>query len=522
MIRFEIITRDRLGITVEILEKIYNRKINLISMEVFFQKVCVKVETLEENIKINLMKEICNIRDVISVKEVELLYYEQNEKNLYAVIDSVDEGIISFDKNFNIHIFNKYCEKLFNYNKDEIIHTDIRGLIGEEAPIINLIKQSREYDNIEFNFQNNGKKIDYITTGRIIKNDGGETIGAVASIKDINKARKLANVISNIEGGSFKNIIGGSEAIGKVKDMTLTIAKSNSTVLLRGESGTGKEIFAKAIHDESPRKKKSFVAINCAALPETLLESELFGYEKGSFTGAMIGGKEGIIKEASGGTLFLDEIAEIPMFIQAKLLRVLQEGKIRKIGSNKEEDIDVRIIAATNKNLEDMIRNKAFREDLYYRLNVIPMYIPTLNERLEDIPLLVQFFIDKLNCKLNKNIKGADVEFISQLMKYHWPGNVRELQNVIERAMNLCKGELLTVDELLIDFRNNIHSFIPENIAKDNSNEYLQLPLKDIIEQCEKETIEKVISNYKSYRKAANILRVSHTTIMNKIKKYNI
>ncbi|WP_346914052.1 sigma 54-interacting transcriptional regulator [Clostridium sp.] len=413
MIRFEIITRDRLGITVEILEKIYNRKINLISMEVFFQKVCVKVEDMEEEEKKGLMKEICNIKDIISVKEMELLYYEQKEKKLKAIIDSIE-----------------YRE--------------------------------------------------------------------------------------------FKNIIGTSKAIERVKNITLAIAKSNSTVLLRGESGTGKEVFAKAIHDISPRSNKNFIAINCAALPETLLESELFGYEPGSFTGAMIGGKDGIIKEAKGGTLFLDEIGEMPMLIQAKLLRVIQEGKIRKIGSNKEEAIDVRIIAATNKNLEDMIKDKTFREDLYYRLNVVPMYIPTLKERLEDIPLFVQFFIDKLNYKLNKSIKGADVEFISELMKYHWPGNIRELQNVIERAMNLCKGEILTVEDLFINFRNDIYSFDHKDIKEKKFDEYLQLPLKDIMEKCEKEIIEKAIENYKSYRKAASVLKVSHTTIMNKINKYNI
>ncbi len=413
MIRFEIITRDRLGITVEILEKIYNGKINLISMEVFFQKVCVKVEDMEEKLKKELMKEICNIKDIISVKEMELLYYEQKEKKLKAIIDSIED---------------------------------------------------RE----------------------------------------------------------FKNIIGTSKAIERVKNMTLTIAKSNSTVLLRGESGTGKEVFAKAIHDISPRCNKNFIAINCAALPETLLESELFGYEPGSFTGAMIGGKDGIIKEASGGTLFLDEIGEMPMFIQAKLLRVIQEGKIRKIGSNKEEAIDVRIIAATNNNLEDMIKDKTFREDLYYRLNVVPMYIPTLKERLEDIPLFVQFFIDKLNYKLNKNIKGADVEFISELMKYHWPGNVRELQNVIERAMNLCKGDILTAEDIFINFKNDIYSYGPKEIIDKKSDEYLQLPLKDIMEKCEKEIIKKAIDNYKSYRKAASVLKVSHTTIMNKINKYNI
>ncbi len=413
MIRFEIVTRDRLGITVEILDKIYNRKINLISMEVFFQKVCVKVDNMEEQVKKELMQEICNIKDVTSIKEMELLYYEQKEKKLKAIIESIED---------------------------------------------------RE----------------------------------------------------------FKNIIGTSKAIERVKDMTVTIAKNNSTVLLRGESGTGKEVFAKAIHDISPRSSKNFIAINCASLPEALLESELFGYEQGSFTGAMIGGKDGIIKEANGGTLFLDEIGEMPISIQAKLLRVIQEGKIRKIGSNREEKIDVRIIAATNKNLEDMIKDKTFREDLYYRLNVIPMYIPPLRDRIEDIPSFVKFFIDKLNYKLNKNINGAEIEFISELMNYQWPGNVRELQNVMERAMNLCKGDILTIQDLFITPVNHIYSNASKDNINEEDNEDLQLSLKDSMERCEKEIIEKAIKDYKTYRRAAGVLKVSHTTIMNKINKYSI
>ena len=264
----------------------------------------------------------------------------------------------------------------------------------------------------------------------------------------------------------------------------------------------------------------NFITINCAALPENLLESELFGYEKGSFTGAMHNGKEGLFKEANGGTLFLDELGELSMFLQAKLLRVLQEGTIRKVGSNKEEKVDVRIITATNKNLEEMIKNRLFREDLYYRLNVIPIYIPRLNKRLEDIPMLVQFFVDKLNKKLRKNIKGAQIDFLNKLMEYDWPGNIRELQNIIERAINLCEGEVLTSKELFMDFGDNDK----ENSANlvDNVEKKELLSLKESLEQCEKEIITNSLKLNKSYRKTAKVLGVSHTTIINKIKRYNI
>lgn len=517
--RLEIITRDRLGITVEILEKIYKRKINLISMEVFYEKVCLKMGNMDELTKKILIDELYDIQDVISIHETELLYYEQNERRLLAVIDSVDEGIMAIDKKFNISIFNSYCEELFNYKKEEVMGTDIRGLIGEESYIQTLIKKGIEYDNIELNIRNDRGNIHYLSTGRAIKDDNDKTIGAVASIKDVNKARQLVNIISTKEEGAFKDIIGNSAHIEKVKKITATVAKSDSTVLLRGDSGTGKELFSKAIHNLSNRRHKSFVTISCAALPESLLESELFGYEKGSFTGAILSGKDGLFVEANGGTLFLDEIGELPIILQAKLLRVLQEGKIRKIGSNKEINVDVRVIAATNKNLEEMIKNKEFREDLYYRLNVIPIYIPKLKDRIEDIPILVQFFIDKLNIKLKRNVRGAQLEFINKLMEYDWPGNVRELQNVIERTMNLCEGDVLTSKELIFDFNNRCSNEV--NVFSD-FEDFKQEELKELMEEFEKEVLTKAISNYSSYRKAAKALGVSHTTIINKIKKYNI
>ncbi len=518
MIRFEISTRDRLGITTEILCKIYNRDIDLVSMEVFTEKVCIKINDIDYATKKNLREEISSIDDVIFIKEIELLSHEKNEQKLLAVIDSVDEGIISIDKNFEINIFNNYCEELFNYKKEEVIGRDIRDIIGEDDIIVGLIKYGHEYDNIKSSIKHNDIKSSYITTGRRITNDNDETIGAVVSIKDVNKARELVNIINKNNDGPFKNIIGNSKSIEKVKHMTLAISKSNSTVLLRGDSGTGKELFANAIHDLSDRRDKRFVAINCAALPDSLLESELFGYEKGSFTGAMQSGKEGLFKEANEGTIFLDEIGELSMLLQAKLLRVLQEGKIRKIGSSKEEEVDVRVIAATHKNLEKMIKDGEFREDLYYRLNVIPIKIPSLKERLDDIPVLVHFFINKLNKKLRTNIKGFKKGFLDKLMNYDWPGNVRELQNVVERAMNLCSGDVLTSQDIMIDciYRNEdiIDNFIEE--------EQKFKSLKEEMEKYEKEIIMRVYNVNKSYRESAKILGISHTAVMNKIKKYNI
>ncbi|WP_250675534.1 sigma 54-interacting transcriptional regulator [Paraclostridium ghonii] len=519
MIRFEINTKDRFGITTEILYKLYNKKIDLVSMEVFPKKVCIKMNNIDVETKETLKEAICSIADVISVNEVELLSYEKNERQLLAVINSVDEGIISIDKDFKINIFNNYCQKLFNYKKVEVVGRDIRDIVGNDDIIVELLNKGQEYENVKASLKNGDTKSSYITTGRRISNDYDETVGAVISIKDVNKAKQLVKIINTNNDGPFKDIIGNSKSMGKVKKITRTIAKSNSTVLLRGDSGTGKELFANAIHNLSDRKDKRFVAINCAALPDSLLESELFGYEKGSFTGAMQSGKEGLFKEANGGTIFLDEIGELSMILQAKLLRVLQEGKIRKIGSSKEEEVDVRVIAATNKNLEKMIKEDEFREDLYYRLNVIPIKIPNLKERLEDIPILVQFFINKLNKKLKKDIKGFEKEFIDDLMRYDWPGNVRELQNLIERSMNLCNGEILTTQHIVIDSiykdEDITENFVDEEVVEIKS-------LREEIEKYEKEIILKVYNSNKSYRASAKTLGISHTAVMNKIKKYKI
>ena len=277
-------------------------------------------------------------------------------------------------------------------------------------------------------------------------------------------------------------------------------------------------MVARAIHCEGNRKDKPFIAINCGAIPETLLESELFGYDKGAFSGANSNGRIGKFELANKGVIFLDEIGELSMLLQAKLLRVLQEGKIRKIGSSKEEEVDVRVIAATHKNLEKMIKDGEFREDLYYRLNVIPIKIPSLKERLDDIPVLVHFFINKLNKKLRTNIKGFKKGFLDKLMNYDWPGNVRELQNVVERAMNLCSGDVLTSQDIMIDciYRNEdiIDNFIEE--------EQKFKSLKEEMEKYEKEIIMRVYNGNKSYRESAKILGISHTAVMNKIKKYNI
>lgn len=286
---------------------------------------------------------------------------------------------------------------------------------------------------------------DYIT--KPFKNEEIKLVTQKA-INEIFLRKEIVRLRSEVERKyRFDNIIGKSKPMQEVFDLIRRISDGPCNVLITGESGTGKELVAKAIHYNSPRKESPFIPVNCAAIPENLLESELFGHLKGSFTDAKKD-KAGLFEEAEGGTIFLDEISELSTLLQAKLLRVIQEREIRRVGSTKSTKIDVRITAATNLDLDEEVKKKRFREDLYYRLNVIRINVPPLKNRRDDIPLLLDYFTQRLSERLKKNIKGIARDTLVFLMEYTWPGNVRELENLIERAIILAKGELITMNDL--------------------------------------------------------------------------
>ncbi|UCG91203.1 MAG: sigma-54-dependent Fis family transcriptional regulator [candidate division WOR-3 bacterium] len=283
---------------------------------------------------------------------------------------------------------------------------------------------------------------------------------------------------------TFANIIGKSKSMLEVFKLIEKAAPTDSTILIRGQSGTGKELIARAIHHNSLRKDKKFIAVDCGALPETLLESELFGHVKGSFTGAIVT-KRGLLEVANGGTFFLDEVGDLSLGIQSKLLRVLQEKEFRQVGGIKNIRVDVRLIAATNQDLEKMIREGKFREDLFYRLNIVPIHLPMLKERKEDIPLLVHHFLEIHNKKRNKNIKGLSAEAMELLTDYDWPGNVRELENIIERLVIMSEGELIEVEHLPIHITGKRVCF---TITAPRTNK----ELKELRKQIRAEAIENI------------------------------
>lgn len=307
------------------------------------------------------------------------------------------------------------------------------------------------------------------------------------------------------------DIIGDCSIMQDLKDSVRKVAKTNSNVLIMGESGTGKELFAHSIHAGSMRRKAPFVCVNCGSIPEQLIESELFGYEEGAFTGARKGGKIGLFPAAHGGTIFLDEIGELPLSMQVRLLRVLQDREIQRVGSNVREKVNVRVVAATNRNLYQMVKKGEFRSDLYYRLNVVTLHLPLLRERKEDLPLLIRMILSKISKKENLGAIEISREAMDHLLRYDWPGNVRELENVLERAINFTDaGEKIKAKNL------------PERITGSMVSQTV-MPLKELMENTEKDAIKDALLRCRNCKaKAANELGISRTTLYEKMMKYEI
>ncbi len=338
-----------------------------------------------------------------------------------------------------------------------------------------------------------------------------------------NEAGYLRRELRRLTGQD--NIIGHSPKMRAIFDMITTVAPQTSRVLITGETGTGKELVARAIHENSPRSKEPFITINCGAFPETLLESELFGYVKGAFTGATEN-RQGLFRGANGGTIFLDEIGNMGLPMQVKLFRVLQEGKVRPVGSNEEYEIDVRVIAATNKDLDKAIASGEFREDLFYRLSVIPMHLPPLRERREDIPLMARSFLERFRKSMDKPIEGITPDAMSLLEAYDWPGNVRELENTLERSVALETGNMVSAAVLPEKIR---HRVTHENSSQAaHSNGHLRIPeggidLEKSVQDMEKAYILKALEECDGVgTRAADLLKMTYRSFRHYSKKYNI
>lgn len=450
---------------------------------------------------------------LISSKVEEVRYKEKLNlmtKQLKTIISSIEEGVLLINKNNKISYCNKVMEQIMADKFENIVGTTcnkwFKDFVSEEwskkEKTEAIITNAYGIDNKVFvtlkNIEDKHKNISRI----ILINTETEVKKMVESFIGLNK--QIIN---------FDDIKGKSNVILSTKKKALKASQSNSTVLLRGESGTGKELFARAIHYHSKRSNCPFIAINCGAIPDALLESELFGYEGGAFTGASKNGRIGKFELADKGTIFLDEIGDMPIYLQVKLLRVLQNRVIQRVGSNKEIPVDIRIIAATNKPLEEYINDNRFREDLFYRLNVIPIFIPALRERAVDIEIMWKYFIKKYNSIMNKNVISATENVQKIFNKYDWPGNIRELENVMEYALNMENTQYIMADSLPDYMKKNIK----EAKIKRHSG-----TLKELVANFEKEILIEKLNICSDKQKLANYLGIGIATLYRKLKEYEI
>jgi transcriptional regulator of aroF, aroG, tyrA and aromatic amino acid transport len=522
-IRYRIQFKDRVGLVLDVSNVLMQKNISIVSLQVLPDNMYLEIEAVCDQKCAELKNELARIAEVEMVENISLMPHEERERKVQAVVDSVSEGIIAIDKNGYINIFNRASEKILNYTAEEVMGLPVADVLSKNLPMLQSLISGQSYDNKEMIIETSKGHYHYLTTGRPILDEENSILGVVATIKDMSQVRELVYSITQPSMITFEDIIYGSEEMSQIIALASKVAKSDTTVMLRGESGTGKELFARAIHMASPRSKKPFVPLNCAALPESLLESELFGYADSAFTGAKKGGKQGLFEFANDGTLFLDEIGEMPPHLQAKLLRVLQEGKVRRVGDRKEININVRIITATNRNLEAMMQRGDFRDDLYYRLNVFPISIPSLKDRPADIPLITQHLVEKYSQRLNKRVTSINNAAMEKLINNSWAGNVRELENVIERAINLVEGGVILPEHIILDHDTRYvlsEIKITNPIEKKPQNDIT--PLKDVISDAETKAIQAALVHCKSVRKAAKELGVSHTTVLNKMKKLGI
>ena len=469
-----------------------------------------------------------------------------NFKNTHLTLDQIipilnviTDAVFIDDADGVCQWCNDACEEMYNIEYDEIVGRHVEDLekSGIFTPSVTrrVLEEKREITIIHEN--RFGRRL--LTTGSpvFVPMTSGEWVAAgegrysrtiafvLTTSRDITQIStvqehpdtpgsallKAGNLdVPEDVGSSF--IVSESEAMHNVMALTKKLASVNTTVLITGESGVGKGLIARRLHEEGVRWKKPFVTVNCGAIPENLIESELFGYVAGAFTGSRADGKQGLFEAAQDGTIFLDEISELPLNLQVKLLQVIQERQITPVGGTRPIPVDVRIISATNRNLEELVKAGRFREDLYYRLNVVPINVPALRERPADIIPLIQMNIARCNRELGET-KSISPDALSILLKYPWPGNIRELQNIIERLVITTSHNVITEDDIFI--------FIKE-AAEDNQINYADTSLAAALERAEKEILSRALENYKSTRAIARVLKVSQPTIVRKLNKYGL
>jgi len=426
-----------------------------------------------------------------------------------AIIDSIDSGVMAIDKNGMINQINNQGRRILQWD-ESLVGQPLSTILGGQLDLGRMMRPGFELIDREMFIRAPTRNIHLLCTAKPIFDLADKMQGIIIVFNEIHRIRKLVNEMAGTHARfTFEDIIGMSPAIQEAKKMAMIAALGNSTVLLLGETGTGKELFAQSIHNHSDRRGHPFLAINCGAVPRELLESELFGYTEGAFTGASKGGRPGKFELANGGTVLLDEIGDMPTDMQVKLLRVLQTGEVYRIGGHKSISVDVRIIAATNANLQEKVEQKNLREDLFYRLNVFPIIIPPLRERAEDVIPLSRHFLSRCSRSLKKSPMIFSPAAEQILLACHWPGNIRELENVVERAVNMAATDKIRPDKL--------------GLPVSRRGRINKTPSQARLTEVEKETISDIIAETGyNLSRAARTLGISRATLYNKMKKYGL
>lgn len=521
-IKLHLVFQDRVGIVADVSRRIAERMYNIVAMEVDrindLAHVYVQAEDRRpESAPTDLPHALGDIPGLLTSRPIDTLPQEEQAMRLRVVLDNIADGVVAVDASGRVTTINASACQILTLDQDSVPGIDVRELgLGDTAILDSLA--GRESADVKRTLVTPSGRFQYFATCRPIRDAEGHIIGAVEIAKDMQEIRMLARSISEPVQISFSDIVGQNQNINNLISYAQLIATTDSIVCIRGASGTGKELFARAMHTAS-RRSGPFVPINCAALPEQLLESELFGYVSGAFTGGLKDGKPGLFEVAGEGTVFLDEIGDMPLPSQAKILRVMQDHCVRRIGGSREIPIRARIITATNGNLEKMVEEGTFRQDLYYRINVLPIHIPPLQERLDDIGLLAEHFLFTLASRMGRPVKALTPEGLAKLRAHHWPGNVRELKNVVDRAAILCPGE--SIDERFLILAHELGDGIPGQSRPARTLEPGK-PLKSQLDLLEKEILESTLGRAKSVRQAARTLGLSHTAILNKIKKHGL
>lgn len=447
----------------------------------------------------------------------------------FTVADAISDGICLVDSNGVVIQINKGYADITGIDEDIIVGKKIQYFLDEgyfNNAVSLLVLEQKKKVSLLSTINKNKKKV--LITGSPFFDDKGNVVQVLTVMRDLTELLKLKTELEKAERKSEKyltelnylkqkiqgneKLMGEAQKMKELKELINYIAKTDVSVLVTGETGSGKEVVSLEIHEKSNRNKAQYIKVNCAAIPESLIESELFGYEKGAFTGAQSKDKLGMFELANGGTILLDEIGEMPLNLQSKLLRVLQEKEIMRVGGTKSIKLDVRVIAATNQDLKELIKKGKFREDLYYRLNVVPIKVPPLRERIEDIIILANLFLEKFNIKYCKE-KSFDISAIKVLENYDWPGNVRELQNVVERLVVIDDNNIITQHDI-------VHIIGKDKITVPIHDS--TLTLKEAVDSLEKEMIENALKEYGSTYKAAKVLGVTQPTVFRKAKALGI